>query len=295
MADAKSKANLDALDAMLESEKKKATTVKKAKPAAAVDDELVTSAPAADQVGSLLTDLLNEAKREADRERASLDQRLKVRDDEDRLSRQREEALRRERLQKQLQEETRRRNEALTRREREEAAARDAEDRQRQQRLATETEGLAQSQAAAVPAKRSKAPLVVAALVIAGLAGGLIYAMQPKGVITLSDIRAQSSALVTDATAKWRVKVAEQERIAELEREAAAAKAAAAKAHAEANAARGETAEAQAKAKAAAEQAEKAAAAAAEEAKSSGGKGSSKGSSKGKTKKGGFALPTGVF
>lgn len=292
MAGTKSKANLDALDALLESEKKKATTVNKATPAAAIDDGLVTSAPGADQVGSLLTDLLNEAKKEADRERASLDQRLKVRDDEDRLSRQREEALRREQLQKQLQEETRRRNEALTRREREEAATRNAEE-ERQQRLATETEGLAQSQAVAVAAKRSKVPLVAAALVIAGLAGGLVYALQPKGVIALSDIRAQSSALLVDATAKWQVKVAEQERMAALEREAAAAKEAAAKAQAEAHAARGETAEAEAKAKAAAEKAEKAAAAAAEESKSNGSK--SKGSSKGSTKKGGFALPTGVF
>ncbi|MCB9727301.1 MAG: hypothetical protein H6744_00645 [Deltaproteobacteria bacterium] len=289
MGDSKSNANLDALDAMLESEKRVASS-QPGKTADPLDDGLVTSAPGADQVGSLLTDLLNEAKKEADRERASLDQKLKVRGDEDRLARQREEALRREQLQKQLQEETRRRNEALTRREREEAAARAAEE-ERRQRLATETEGLANAQAAkAAPARRSKAPLVVAVLVIAGLAGGLVYTLQPKGVITLSDIKARSAALVADATAQWQAKVAEQERIAALEREAEAAKALAAKSKADAAAARAEKAAAEAKAKEAAEKAEKAAASA-EESKSSSGK-SSRGS---KSSKKGFTLPSGVF
>ena len=55
-------------------------------------DDVVTSAPSGDAVGSLLSDLLEEAKKEVERERASLKQTVQDRKLEEREAQQREEA-----------------------------------------------------------------------------------------------------------------------------------------------------------------------------------------------------------
>lgn len=76
------------------------------------DDGVVTSAPAS-SVGSLLTDLLSEAKKDVAAERQQLENKLHRRESEQKEERQRDEARKREALQQKLVEETRLRNQAL--------------------------------------------------------------------------------------------------------------------------------------------------------------------------------------
>jgi chromosome segregation ATPase len=74
-------------------------------------------------VGSLLTDLLSEAQREADEERANLRDQISARNAEETAQKESSEAAKREEMQRRLIEETRKRNEVLTRKQRAEATA----------------------------------------------------------------------------------------------------------------------------------------------------------------------------
>ncbi len=233
MADTtKSGTALDNLDAMIEAEKAQASWHEVGPSAPLAIDEgdddlgLFTSAPSSDEVGSLLTDLLNEAKKEVERERAEIEQKLKDKHDEERLAKEREEAQRREELQAQLREETMRRNAALTRREREEA----------EERAAAEADAQASKEAAAAAAAAapiSEAPathrpglaadkeggkgglIAFLVVIIAGAAGGAYwYTQKDLGPIQLSDVRGKATAVVSEAASKWKAQKAEEARIA---------------------------------------------------------------------------------
>ncbi len=185
-------------------------------------DGVVTSAPKA-AVGSLLTDLLNEAKKEVAREREDLERQLNDKAEEERLAKQREEARKREQLQQQLIEETRRRNEALTRKEKEEAEARAA---------AAPKPEVEKPVSAAVPvqaAPAKKFPIALVASLVAVILGGggfgaYAYATQPPG-FAVPEINPRVQVAVTEVRA-------------ELAKQKAAADAAKAKAEAEALAAK---------------------------------------------------------
>lgn len=225
-SETESGSHLDALNDALEAEK--ADSDHWTQPAPAGDEGVYTSAPDGDSVGSLLTDLLNEAKKEVEKERASLHAQVKERADEQRLAKQRDESQRREELQRRLMEETRRRNEAMTRREREEA----------EERRLVEEEAAAAAAAAAPPAAmveppaptaKPKSPLALialAAIVAIGI-GGAAFALQPKPEMKLPDIRAQVTSNVEKAALAWQARQAQLKRLA-AEKAAAKAKAEAA-------------------------------------------------------------------
>ncbi len=239
--------HLDALNEALEAEKASSDSWSSFPDDDASDGDggVFTSAPHSDSVGSLLTDLLNEAKKEVEKERANLHAQIKERDDEQRLAKQRDEAQRREELQRKLMAETRRRNEALTRREREEAEER---------RLVAEEEAEAARAAAPAPqieapveAPRKRSPIGLIALIALLVAGGAgaAFALQPKPEMRLPDIKRQVNDSVEKAALAWQAKQAEEARAA------AEKKAAEAKARAEEEARKRQAAEAQAKLEAA--------------------------------------------
>ncbi|MGM0574526.1 MAG: hypothetical protein ACQEXJ_02160 [Myxococcota bacterium] len=212
MADSEDKDNVYDMSDMLEAERN-APPREEPEATSEEDDGLVTSAPDREEVGSLLTDLLNEAKKEVEKERASLKQQIQDREEEAHEAQQREEALRREHLQRELMEETRRRNEALLRREREEAAARAAEEEKaRRQAAALQAEQEAAETAAAAPeSKKSRTGLLALVGVVAIGAGvGVFFLTQPKEQMQLPDVQAKAQAVIDDATLKYKAMVAEQ-------------------------------------------------------------------------------------
>ena len=163
------------------------------------DDGVVTSAPASG-VGSLLTDLLNEAKKEVAKERENLEQQINTREAEERTAREREEAKKRDALQKQLIEETRRRNEALTRKERAEAAARAAAQAAAQPKPVVE---VPIAEPAPVPQKSKLGlvvGLIVAVLVVGGGGAVAFIVLNRTEPIVLPDIRAEAKLAVAEAS-----------------------------------------------------------------------------------------------
>lgn len=177
------------------------------------EEEAETQDAPSEEVGSLLTALLSETRKEVDRERSDVAQQVQDRQDEVRASQEREEARRREELQAQLLEETRKRNEALTRREREGAEQR-AED------------ALLALESAATPASEidditpdfappdsgpSLKVMGMAAVLILGIGAG-VWAMQSSSQETmdLPDIEAEAKKAVTEARLKWEKEEAEK-------------------------------------------------------------------------------------
>jgi|GEM_PF-2041214 len=193
------------------------------------DDGLVTSAPAS-KVGSLLTDLLSEAKAEVAAERQALEAQVEEKQSAEAAERERDEAKRREELQRQLIEETRRRNEALTRKEREEKARREQaaqEAREAELRERAAEEAAKAGVAVQAPAKQRSPWVWVAALALVLLAGGTTAGLalsQPPGmtVPTLSGVadnaitkaKLQLARASLDAKAKEAEKLRNDARIA---------------------------------------------------------------------------------
>ncbi|PKN55918.1 MAG: hypothetical protein CVU56_18775 [Deltaproteobacteria bacterium HGW-Deltaproteobacteria-14] len=169
------------------------------------DDGVVTSAPAS-SVGSLLTDLLSEAKKDVAAERQQLESKLHRRESEQKEERQRDEARKREALQQKLVEETRLRNQALAGAKRDVIAA---------ERIGASTaphmrpvlDDLPPLAAAATPVqapKRRGVPtLLAAALVLVGIGAGVggAFALTPTQRINLPDINVAARAIVAQ-TAK---------------------------------------------------------------------------------------------
>ncbi len=183
------------------------------------DDGVVTSAPAS-AVGSLLTDLLNEAKQEVQRESADLDRQLQSREEQERLERQRAEARKREELQRKLIEETRKRNEALTRKEKAEQASRQAVVKEKKHdSLLMRLQGAADD--ARAQAKKTRMILLgvlVLVLVGGGTAAALILTAPPG-----MELSAYSS-VTDDITREIRIEFLElknQEAVKRLEAEKA--------------------------------------------------------------------------
>ena len=153
-------------------------------------EDAVTSAPPSEAVGSLLSDLLDEAKGEADDAREALDRQLRERSQEHRRAPQREQAKRRQAMQEQLQEETRRRNAALARAEREEAEA-----------ALTEEEVVIAHE----PPARSKAPMIFLVIFLMAGGGAAAYvALNPPPPIPLPDIQAEAARVLESTRATWR-------------------------------------------------------------------------------------------
>ena len=176
-------------------------------------EEEEASASPPEEVGSLLTALLSETRKEVVRERSDVAQRVQDRQEEVRASHERDEAQRREELQAQLLEETRKRNEALTRREREGAEQR-AED------------ALLALESAAIPASEiddlepvlappsgglSGKHIAMAAALVLGIGAG-IWVMnassQPK--MELPDIESAAEKTVSEARLQWQKEQAEK-------------------------------------------------------------------------------------
>ncbi|MEC9071214.1 MAG: hypothetical protein VX938_02500 [Myxococcota bacterium] len=178
-------------------------------------EEAEGSASSSEEVGSLLSALLSETRKEVDRERSDVAQRVQDRQEEARASQERDEAQRREELQAQLLAETRKRNEALTRREREGAAEQRAED------------ALLALEAAATPAAEiddlepalpqpsgglSGKHIAMAAALILGVGAGvgvMSSSSQPK--MELPDIESAAEKAVSDARLKWQKEQAEKQ------------------------------------------------------------------------------------
>ncbi len=141
------------------------------------DGDVVTSAPAS-QVGSLLTDLLNDAKESVAQEQKQIESESDRRAREEREVRDREEGRKREAAQQKLIEETRRRNEALSKRERNDGE-RKALSTAPHMRPVTDQPADAPKSAELAVVAPAKAPnkLMLAALVIIGVGIGLGTAM----------------------------------------------------------------------------------------------------------------------
>jgi hypothetical protein len=178
---------------------------KDAKPDAS-EEEVEASAPVSEEVGGLLTALLQETRKEVVRERDDLTQRVQDRHDEARASQERDEARRRDELQAQLLEETRKRNEALTRHERENSEQR-AED------------ALLALESAATPAAeiddievdlpvpggiQPKSMMAMAAVLVLGIGAG-IWSMQSNSQppMELPDIASEAQKTVAEARLRW--------------------------------------------------------------------------------------------
>jgi len=196
------------------------------------DDGVVTSAPASN-MGSLLTDLLSQAKKDVASERQQLEQQLQAREDEQRSAELREEARRRETMLQKLNEETQARNAALAnaKKDRSEEGKRTAFSTARHNRAelrdaaeAAETRPAAPTVA---PSRRGLPPWLLAALVLVGLGLGVggAFALTPTPKVNLPDVTAAAHATIaaTVTAAKAEGKVAEaleqaNDRLAELER-----------------------------------------------------------------------------
>ena len=170
------------------------------------DDGVVTSAPAS-SVGSLLTDLLSEAKKDVAAERQQLEKQLHQRDTDQREARARDEARKREAMQQRLVEETRLRNQALAGSKKELAPS---------ERVAAATAphmrpilndalapAAAQKAAPQQPRRRGIPLLAAAAMVLAaiGIGVGGASALTPTARVNLPDINVAAQAIVAQ-TAK---------------------------------------------------------------------------------------------
>jgi len=183
-----------------------------ANPKKGSDDGVVTSAPSA-SVNSLLSDLLSEAQAGVDEERKQVDNAAEKKERAIREQREREEGKKREEAQQKLIEENRRRNEALARRER-------AEGEKKQFATAPHMRPVEEGPivaAAAVstlkPAVKPVNKLLLAALVVGGLAVGVggAFAMQPESHGAFLDVDQAAHAVILQtshaAAAEQRISV----------------------------------------------------------------------------------------
>ncbi|TNF24387.1 MAG: hypothetical protein EP329_25035 [Deltaproteobacteria bacterium] len=168
------------------------------------DDGVVTSAPAS-SVGSLLTDLLSEAKKDVAAERQQLESQLSQRENAAREQRARDEARKREALQQKLVEETRLRNQALAGAKRDMASERIAAATAPHQRpKLVEPDAVSVSLAPAQAPKRRGVPILLAAAMVfvgIGLGVGGAFALTPPQRLNLPDINTAARAIV-EQTAK---------------------------------------------------------------------------------------------
>ncbi len=162
------------------------------------DDGVYTSAPAA-SVGSLLTDLLSEAKKDVAAQRQELNQKIQSREDVRKEEQRRAEARRREEMQRELIEETRRRNEAIARND---VANRSPEAATLLEEVKAEPEPVIEKVVEAAPAEPTRAggvgwPLV-AAIVLGCLALGVggALALAPKQKLVLPDVEVAAKTTV---------------------------------------------------------------------------------------------------
>jgi len=169
------------------------------------DDGVVTSAPAS-SVGSLLTDLLSEAKKDVAAERQQLESQLHKREHDAREKRARDEARKREALQQKLVEETRLRNQTLANAKKDLinseriAASTAPHTRPKLEEPAPVAASIAPAQA---PKRRGVPILLVAALVLVGIGAGVggAFALTPPQRLNLPDINVAARAIV-EQTAK---------------------------------------------------------------------------------------------
>lgn len=166
------------------------------------DDGVVTSAPAS-AMGSLLTDLLSEAKKDVAAERMQLERKVHAREAEEREALRREEARKRAEMQQKLTEETILRNQAIAgaKRDRTDAADRvnpTTERHTRPQVAPAEEAPLTAAPVAVVKAKPRLPTLALAALVIAGVGLGFggASALTPSPRLTLPDVDAAARSIV---------------------------------------------------------------------------------------------------
>lgn len=201
------------------------------------DDGVVTSAPAS-KVGSLLADLLNDAKAGVAQEQKKIETEADRRAREEREVRDREEARKREEAQKKLIEEARLRNEALAKRDRAEGLERKALSTAPHMRpVAAEPVPVAAvaAVAPAVAPAKTTSKLLLAALVLVGigLGFGASFALSPAQKDAGIDIGAAAKAVVAasrkqaSAEGKFAAELdAARARIGDLQREVGEAQAA---------------------------------------------------------------------
>ena len=152
------------------------------------DDGVVTSAPAS-SVGSLLTDLLSEAQKEAEEERASLKEQITARNAQESAEKESSEAARREEMQRRLIEETRKRNEVLTRKQRAEATAQALKDAQP---MLASADSVGDFEANAKNASASKMWMIIA--IVGILAAGGLGVMYGSASVKLAEAQGQNDA-----------------------------------------------------------------------------------------------------
>jgi len=200
------------------------------------DDGVVTSAPAS-KVGSLLADMLNDAKAGVAQEQKKIETEVERKAREEREAREREEARKREEAQRKLIEEARLRNEALAKRDRAEGQERKALSTAPHMRpVAAEPAPVAAVAPAPIvaPAKATS-KLLLAALVLVGigLGFGASFALAPAQKDAGIDVGAAAKAVVAasrkqaSAEGKFAAELdAARVRIGELQREVGEAQAA---------------------------------------------------------------------
>ncbi len=181
------------------------------------------------KVGSLLSDLLNDAKAGVAQEQKQLTSESDRRAREEREAREREEGRKREEAQQKLIEETRRRNEALSRRERSDGAERRAVGTAPHMRPVVDQPSAPQAAAvtAVAPPAKSASVLVLAALVVAGIGigalTGILASPAPKdaGIDVAGAAKAVVAATRKQATAESKVMLqleAARNQISELQK-----------------------------------------------------------------------------
>ncbi|MFT7582754.1 MAG: hypothetical protein ACI9MR_004437 [Myxococcota bacterium] len=170
------------------------------------DDGIVTSAPAS-SVGSLLTDLLSEAKKDVAAERVELERQIQSRADDERDARNRDEARKRDAMQQKLIEETRLRNQALSRRDRDgvdDDRTSPGTARHSRPKPVVEVAATQASASAALPQKSSGGVswLLVAVLALAGVGIGVggAFALTPKTEIPWPDVDMMATTVAQQST-----------------------------------------------------------------------------------------------
>ncbi|MCC6624662.1 MAG: hypothetical protein IT385_25660 [Deltaproteobacteria bacterium] len=149
--------------------------------------------------GDLLNDLLKEARKGVEQEQKQLANETARREQVEREAREKEEQRKREEAQQRLIEENRRRNEALARRDRsdgERKGERKAASTAKHERVQPATEGPITAAAPVAPPKAGRSRLIMAGVVVGGLAigAGTGFALQPemKGSFPDVDLAARS-------------------------------------------------------------------------------------------------------
>ncbi len=181
------------------------------------------------KVGSLLSDLLNDAKAGVAQEQKQLTSESDRRAREEREARDREEGRKREEAQQKLIEETRRRNEALSRRERNDGAERRTLGTAPHMRPVVDQPSAPQAAAvtAAPPPAKTTSVIVLAALVAVGIGigalTGILASPTPKdaGIDVAGAAKAVVAATRKQATAEGKVLMeleAARTQIAELQK-----------------------------------------------------------------------------